>query len=111
MLARRPDSRWKRSEEDLAELVELQAKLLAAAARLVRPGGVVVYSTCSILQAEDEAIVEAAPAELVPDPLPDAFDALRNEGAGHMARTWPQRDGTDGFFIARLRRAEAEAGT
>lgn len=91
VLAGRPDARWKRSEESLAELVELQRRLLQTAARMVKPGGIVVYSTCSILHEEDEAIVDARPPEL------EHLDSRR---------TWPQDDHTDGFFIARLRRRE-----
>ena len=63
MLDQRPDARWKRSEADLDELVELQQRLLARAAELVRPGGVVIYSTCSILPEEDEGIADAQTAE------------------------------------------------
>lgn len=107
VLGARPDARWKRSEEGLDELVALQGRLLATAARLVRPGGVLVYSTCSILREEDEAIASLAGEHgLEPDPLPDAFGALRDEAAPHTARTWPHEHATDGFFIARFRRTE-----
>jgi 16S rRNA (cytosine967-C5)-methyltransferase len=107
VLGARPDARWKRTEEGIAELVDLQRRLLATAATLVRPGGVVVYSTCSILAEEDEQLVAGAPADLVPDPLPEAFAALLVEP--HIARTWPHRHATDGFFIARFRRAGGDA--
>lgn len=107
VLAARPDSRWKRTEEGIGELVALQTRLLAAAATLVKPGGVVVYSTCSILREEDEAIAEAAPATLVPDALPEVLEQVAT--SSNTARTWPQRDHTDGFFIARFRRVEAGA--
>jgi 16S rRNA (cytosine967-C5)-methyltransferase len=107
VLGARPDARWKRTEEGIAELVDLQRRLLATAATLVRPGGVVVYSTCSILAEEDEQLVAGAPADLVPDPLPEAFAALLVEP--HIARTWPHSHATDGFFIARFRRAGGDA--
>ncbi len=94
VLAARPDARWKRTEEGIDELVDLQRRLLAAAATLVKPGGVVVYSTCSILREEDEAIAEAAPQVL------ELLDTRR---------TWPHVDHTEGFFIARFRRVEADA--
>ncbi len=104
VLAARPDARWKRTAEGIDELVELQTRLLAAAASLVKPGGVVVYSTCSILREEDEAIAQAAPAMLAPDALPEALAQIAT--SSNTARTWPQRDHTEGFFIARFRRAE-----
>lgn len=107
VLAARPDARWKRTEEGIDELVALQSRLLAVAATLVKPGGVVVYSTCSILREEDEAIAEAAPVTLVPDALPEVLAKLAT--SSNTARTWPQRDHTDGFFIARFRRQEAGA--
>ena len=94
VLAARPDARWKRTEEGIDELVELQRRLLAAAASLVKPGGIVVYSTCSILRDEDEAIVAGRP---------DSLELLDEH------RTWPHRDDTDGFYVARLRRAEESA--
>ena len=72
-----------------------------------KPGGVVIYSTCSILREEDEAIAEAAPAELAPDALPEVLSSIAT--SSNTARTWPQRDHTEGFFIARFRRAEAGA--
>jgi 16S rRNA (cytosine967-C5)-methyltransferase len=109
VLAARPDSRWKRSEESLAELVLLQEHLLQAAARMLRPGGVLVYSTCSILREEDEQLVAERPDDLEPDALPPNFAPLLLDGSTHAARTWPQRDGTDGFFIARFRRGEPVA--
>ncbi len=95
VLAARPDARWKRTEEGIDELVDLQARLLAAAARLVNVGGTVVYSTCSILREEDEAIVAARPASL----------ELLDE-----QRTWPHRDHTDGFYMARMRRTDEDTG-
>lgn len=92
VLAARPDARWKRTEEGIDELVDLQRRLLQAAARLVKVGGTVVYSTCSILRDEDEAIIAERPASL----------ELLDE-----RRTWPQVDHTDGFYMARMRRVDA----
>jgi len=112
VLAARPDARWKRSETGLDELVTLQRELLATAVRLLRPGGTLVYSTCSILREEDEDIVAelmsaALPITLEPDPLPEAV--RRATGAeGHIARTWPHEHGTEGFFIARFRRLKED---
>lgn len=106
VLAARPDARWKRTPEDVDELVSLQRELLAAAARLVRPGGTVVYSTCSILDREDEAIVaDHAQLGLEPDTLPETIPSELRTAAWQL-RTWPHRHGTEGFFVARMRRME-----
>lgn len=96
-LRRRPESRWRRQPEDLAELTMLQRRLLHRALELVRPGGLVLYATCSAHLAETEAVVADAlrrGAQAVP--LPDTADG--------RLRLWPGRDGTDGMFAALLRR-------
>ena len=107
VLRRKPDARWNKTPEQLAELPPLQLEILSSAARAVKPGGVLVYSTCTILREENQAVVEAFLAA-----QPDFF----LEKTGHflpgkpredaMVQLLPQRDGTDGFFIARLRRKE-----
>lgn len=112
VLDRRPDARWRRSEEGLAELTVLQTELLRAAATMLRPGARLVYSTCSLLPEEGEAIIDAALADpalgLEPAPLPDDVPhELRVPGHEGRMRTWPHRHATDGFFVARLRRAGA----
>ncbi|HJQ42805.1 MAG TPA: hypothetical protein VJ831_06965, partial [Jatrophihabitantaceae bacterium] len=83
-LRRRPEARWRRSPDDIAELAILQRELLAAALRLVRPGGVVAYVTCSPHPAETNAIV--AGHELI--------------APAHQ--WWPHRHGTDAMFLALL---------
>lgn len=106
VLGRRPDARWKRTPEDIDELVALQSQLLERAAAMVRPGGVVLYATCSLLEEEDEQVAQRAPASLVPDPVPAGLAPLLDidgDSPNH-ARTWPQEHGTDGFFVARFRR-------
>src|SRR5204863_9469694 len=57
-LRRNPDLKWRQTPEDVAELVEKQKSILAAAARLVKPGGRLVYATCSILEEENRGVVE-----------------------------------------------------
>ncbi|MBY0395782.1 MAG: 16S rRNA (cytosine(967)-C(5))-methyltransferase RsmB, partial [Thermoleophilia bacterium] len=101
-LSSRPDARWRRREESLAPLVELQTALLARALREVRPGGRVVYSTCTLLREENEEVVAAAgvPLDDLAAEVPQAAHP-RLQGA---LLTLPHRHGTDGFFIARLRR-------
>src|SRR5207249_9418317 len=58
-LRRNPDMKWRQTPEDVAELVEKQKSILAGAARLVKPGGRLVYATCSILEEDNRGIVEA----------------------------------------------------
>jgi len=109
-LRRRPEARWRRRPEDIAELVPLQRELLRAALDLVRPGGVVVYATCSPVLAETRDVVADVLAE---DPTvslePVGGHAGRvPDAAGPMPGTvqlWPHRHGTDAMFLAQLRRA------
>jgi 16S rRNA (cytosine967-C5)-methyltransferase len=106
VLAKRADLRWQRAPEDLDELTALQDDLLDAAARLVAPGGVLVYSTCTIEPEENEQRVEAF-LDRHPDfelePAPDALPADVVTDEGYLA-TLPHRHRTDGAFGARLRR-------
>ena len=107
---RNPDGRWTLSPQDLAELVPKQAGILEAAARLVKPGGGLVYATCSVLPAEDErqieAFVERHPEFTV---VPVADLGMPPETAsGPYLRLSPLKHGTDGFFAAALvRNADA----
>jgi 16S rRNA (cytosine967-C5)-methyltransferase len=106
-LRQHPEIRWRRRPDDIAALAALQTRLLAAAARHVRPGGALVYSTCTISAAENEAIVDqflaAHPEFAIDDPrrhLPEAAHDLID--ARGFLRTYPHRHGLDGFFAARL---------
>ena len=110
-LRRRPESRWRRSPRELAELARLQRTLLGAALDSVRPGGVVGYVTCSPHVAETRDVL-AAVLDSRPDiGLLDA-PALLAEVAGlscpapfgKYAQFWPHRHGTDAIFLAVLRR-------
>jgi 16S rRNA (cytosine967-C5)-methyltransferase len=113
-LRRNPDMKWR--SWDLSALAAQQASILSAAAALVRPGGRLVYATCSLLTAENEEIVEqllAAHAEF--DTVPAAA-ALASRGIvvplaetpGGYLRLLPHRHGTDGFFAALLKRRGGE---
>lgn len=95
-LASRPDARW-RAEP----LPDLQLALLQAAAERVTPGGTVTYSVCTINEAENEAVVDAAGLE--PEPLGDEWPAFRHPHRPEFLLTLPHVHGTSGFFIARLR--------
>jgi len=102
-LRSRPDIRWRATPESAAELQALQRQILAAAARAVRPGGTVVYSVCTIHPAEAEDVVTGAPG-LVPDDLQTDLPLWKHPRVAHHLLPMPHRNGTDGFFIARLRR-------
>jgi 16S rRNA (cytosine967-C5)-methyltransferase len=108
---RHPDARWRLKASDLAVLPAMQRKILRAAAGAVRPGGLLIYSTCSLeLEENDEQVttflaehpdwrLEAPPSGVVPETVLD-------EG---QLRVLPQRHGTDGAFAARFRRPRTGA--
>lgn len=108
ILSERPDLRWRRRPRDVARMAELQTKLARRAARLLRAGGALLYSVCTLTPEETVAVVEplASAAGLVFDDLGADFPELRYPGFGPALLTLPDRDGTSGFFIARLRRPE-----
>ena len=105
---RNPDARWRAPELGLPALVALQARILASAARLVKPGGRLVYATCSVLCEENEEQVAAflaAHPSFHNVPLREAALHLPLEPKGdHLALT-PARHETDGFFAVVLQRA------
>jgi 16S rRNA (cytosine967-C5)-methyltransferase len=104
-LRRRPDARWRINPEDIATLKELQKQLLGSALDLVKPGGEVIYSVCTLTRAEsieiDEWLTETRPDVVAVDP-PDAPWIP----AGRGALLLPQAEGTDGMYILKLRRLE-----
>jgi len=114
---RNPDGRWTLRPEDLAELVPKQAAILDAAARLVKPGGGLIYATCSVLPPENERQIEAF-LERHPEfsivPVADLWaDVMATEPPSQIAespylRLSPLRHGTDGFFAAALVRKEEQ---
>ena len=106
-LRRNPDLKWRQSEASVAELTQKQAAILAAAAKLARPGGRVVYATCSLLHEENEAVVAAFLAAHPDFTLVPADGVLARHGiavTGEMLRLLPHRHQTDGFFAAVLER-------
>ena len=106
-LRRNPDLKWRQSEASIAELTVKQASILASAAKMVRPGGRLVYATCSLLTAENDAIIDAFLAEHPEFSLTSAEAVLAKQGikvTGERLRLLPQQHGTDGFFAAVLDR-------
>ena len=92
-LRRNPEIRWRISEADITTLAAQQKLFLKHAARVLRPGGQLVYSTCSVERDENESVIEEFIREF------PSFEVTKT------TRTWPHREGVDGFFIANLRLA------
>ena len=112
-LRRNPDLKWRQSPKSVDELTSKQAAILQSASRLVKSGGRLVYATCSVLPAENEAIAEAFSAANPDFELQDVkslLEGLKVDGADTLCaggeegsrylRLWPHRHATDGFFAA-----------
>ena len=112
-LRRNPDLKWRQNPEGIVEMAQRQTSILQGAARLVKPGGRLVYATCSVLPQENEAIAEAFSAanpEFECLSCGELLAALKVEGASGLCsggadgqrylRLWPHLHGTDGFFAA-----------
>jgi 16S rRNA (cytosine967-C5)-methyltransferase len=105
-LRRRPEARWRRRPDDVADLTKLQRELLTSALKLVRPGGVVAYVTCSPHLRETlgvtSDIVRRGLAELID--TRELFPGVPQLGDGPHVQLWPHRHGTDAMFCQLLRR-------
>jgi 16S rRNA (cytosine967-C5)-methyltransferase len=110
-LRRKPDGRWRLRPDDVARFAALQKELLLRFAGLVKPGGRLVYATCSVGSAENEEVAAFALREapgLAPLPLAAALGeglARALGAAGHTLQLLPHRHGTDGFFLAAFTRS------
>jgi 16S rRNA (cytosine967-C5)-methyltransferase len=109
-LRRNPDLKWRQMPADVDELATKQTRILAGAATLVKPGGRLVYATCSILPDENDAIVDAFVAAHPDFVQKDAAAELAKVGiavdTGRSLRLFPHRHGCDGFFAAILERTK-----
>jgi len=108
-LRRRPEARWRRRPDDLLPLVIMQRQLVRAAIDLVRPGGVVLYATCSPVISETSSVVTSvngARTDVELDDLRPQFAAVpRSDGPVEgTIQLWPHRHGTDAMFMALFRR-------
>ena len=110
-LRRSPDLKWRQTPETVAAQAELQQRILASAARLLKPGGRLVYATCSLLSQENEAVAQAfsvAHTEFLPVSVASVLadgqvaepGALCTGEEGRFLRLWPHQHKTDGFFAA-----------
>jgi 16S rRNA (cytosine967-C5)-methyltransferase len=112
-LRRNPDLKWRQSPEGVREMTTKQAAILASAARLLKPGGRLVYATCSVLPQENEEIATAFGAahnDFEPLAVGEVLAQLKvasgvnlcsgGEQGQQYLRLWPHRHGTDGFFAA-----------
>ncbi|NCN96858.1 MAG: SAM-dependent methyltransferase, partial [Rhodoferax sp.] len=108
-----PDLKWRQSLQAVQEMATLQAAILQSAARLVKPGGRLVYATCSVLPQENEAIAQAfsdANKDFAALNVGEVLAGLKVEHAADLCsggdnaqrylRLWPHRHHTDGFFAA-----------
>ncbi|TNF59712.1 MAG: RsmB/NOP family class I SAM-dependent RNA methyltransferase [Burkholderiales bacterium] len=114
-LRRSPDLKWRQTPETVAAQVVLQQRILESAARLVRPGGRLVYATCSLLTQENEAVAavfDQGHPQFEVLPVQELLAAAHVADGGRLVagpqgrflRLWPHRHGTDGFFAAVWRR-------
>jgi 16S rRNA (cytosine967-C5)-methyltransferase len=106
-LASRPDARWRKTADQPERLAQTQGAILRAGADALAPGGTLVYSTCTISPAENERVIDAFRAErgeFEADDLRREVPVWQHPSVPFHLQTLPNRDGTEGFFIARLRR-------
>lgn len=107
VMRRKPDIKYTKREEDLESLQAIQLSLLKAATRLLKPGGLLIYSTCTVDKTENEGTVaqflqDVKKMQSTPlQNLPAALDAKQQDG---MLQVFPQDFGSDGFFVAAFRK-------
>ncbi|MBE7021720.1 MAG: 16S rRNA (cytosine(967)-C(5))-methyltransferase RsmB [Ruminococcaceae bacterium] len=112
VIRRRPDIKYKENITDFTELVAIQFAILENCAGLLKKGGELVYSTCTVNPAENEGVIEAflrTHSDFSLMPVKNAMIKERAAGplSTGMATVYPQKNGGDGFFIAKLKRNEA----
>lgn len=109
VMAEKPDAKYRLNAEGLEVLTDIQKRLLDTCSRYVKPGGSLVYATCSILPEENSRQIEgflASHPEFAMDELPDSVpEKFRTLTGPHGLQLLPHRDGVEGFFIARMKKA------
>lgn len=110
IVRRKPDIKWARQTKDIESITTLQRTLLQAVSGALKPGGILVYSTCTVLPEENEDIIRSfieSNDDFIPDDIaPFLPPALAVYASGCTLQLYPNRDGIDGFFMARLRRKQ-----
>lgn len=110
IIRRKPDIKWARETKEMKSISQLQRILIRNVSKAVKPGGVMVYSTCTILPSENADVVNEfvnANHEFELDDIKAYLPhALAKHSQNGMLQLYPDRDGIDGFFIARIRRKE-----
>ncbi|HEY8348386.1 MAG TPA: 16S rRNA (cytosine(967)-C(5))-methyltransferase RsmB [Clostridia bacterium] len=108
IIRRKPDIKWARENRDIGSITGLQRRLIDSVSKAVKPGGVMVYSTCTLLPEENECIVRDFlnnNDEFYEDDITAYLPpGLAKHARGGMIQVYPNRDGIDGFFVARLAR-------
>jgi 16S rRNA (cytosine967-C5)-methyltransferase len=112
-MRRKPDIKWRRHIKDPYRLSQLQKELLPHAAQFLKPGGVLVYATCTVLADENESVVrllsESNPELALEPAVENLPEACREMVSGPYFRSWPQKHDVDGFFSARWRKIQHPA--
>ncbi|MDH6106216.1 16S rRNA (cytosine(967)-C(5))-methyltransferase [Anabaenopsis tanganyikae CS-531] len=106
-LHRHADARWRQTPESVQELSRLQTELIAQTSKFVKPGGVLVYATCTLHPAENEGVISRFltdhPDWEIQPPGVDSYEARYSTPQGWL-KVWPHRQNMDGFFMVRLRK-------
>lgn len=115
IIRRKPDIKWAREAKDVDSICALQKDMIKAVSRSVKPDGALIYCTCTVLPEENEEIVmgflENNPEFRGDDIAPYLPPGIAVHAKGFMLQIYPNQDGMDGFFIARLQRIGAGSGT
>jgi 16S rRNA (cytosine967-C5)-methyltransferase len=108
VIHRNPEGKWWKEPDDPERLALTQQAIIANAARKLKPGGILVYSTCSTSREENEQVVDnflSGYPEFMVEPVSEVFPQLADmETEAGFFRSWPHRHGMDGFFAARLKK-------
>ena len=104
-IGRRADTRWRKSEHQIKDIVKLQSDILYSASQALKSGGRLVYSTCTLTPEENEKVIERFLDENIEFKLISVEEVLPNF-TGKYLKLWPHLTGTDGFFAACLCKEE-----